>query len=83
MTTDEQRAVLLTLVSKIRVKRANRHGSNLFDPTRLRFVWRFAALAQAAAGLWDAMTDEEKEQAVEADNALLTDEERYGEALPV
>jgi len=82
MTSDEQRAVFLTLITKIRVKRATHHGSNRFDPTRLRFVWQFATLAQAAAGLWDAMTDEEKSQALEADNALLTDEERYGEVLP-
>ena len=82
MTTDEQRAVFLTLVTKIRVKPATHYGSKQFDPKRLRFVWRFAALAQAAAGLWDAMTDEEKDQELETANASLTDEERYGQALP-
>jgi site-specific DNA recombinase len=80
MSVKDQRLILLSLVRSIKVGRAPVKGSNRFDPTRVTFSWRFDVLALASLAIWDAMTDEEKEQAFERDQALLTPEERYGPA---
>jgi DNA invertase Pin-like site-specific DNA recombinase len=79
MDADDQRTVLLSLVHRVKVSQATKHGNRL-DTGRLKVSWRYDALARAASGLWDAMTDEEKGVAWEASLADLTDEERYGDA---
>jgi hypothetical protein len=81
MSADGKRAVVATFVPTVKVKRSTKYGNRL-DPDRLSVTWRFSEMAKASVGLWDAMTDDEKEQAIEAINATLTDEERYGQELP-
>ncbi len=55
---------------------------NRFDPNRVHIVWKWNMyeLAKASLREWDAMTDEERQAAWEADQATLTDAERFGEA---
>ena len=47
-TADEKRAIVLSLVHGVRVSRALRKGSNMFDPARVRFLWRYGELAKLA-----------------------------------
>jgi site-specific DNA recombinase len=78
-------AILGQFVTAVRVrrstaKRGRAHGGGAFDTARIRIVWRWGSLAKAALGIWDAMTEEEREEAHEAMLATLTDAERYGPA---
>ena len=55
---------------------------NRFDPGRVHIVWKWHMyeLAKVSLAAWDAMSDEERQAAWEADQATLTDAERYGAA---
>jgi len=68
MNAEDKRAVVSTFVPTVRVKRPTGYGSR-FDPKRISVTWRIGEFAKASVGLWDVMTDEEKEQALEAANA--------------
>jgi DNA invertase Pin-like site-specific DNA recombinase len=83
LTPADRVAILGTFVKAVRVKRSTTHrgrvhGGGPFDSARVRIVWRWASLATAALGVWDAMSEAEQEAAHEAVLATLTDDERYG-----
>ncbi|HXY44200.1 MAG TPA: zinc ribbon domain-containing protein, partial [Acidimicrobiales bacterium] len=48
MSADDKRLVAQALLMAVDVTPASRRGSNLFDPKRLRFVWRWDALLKIA-----------------------------------
>jgi hypothetical protein len=69
----DRAAILGQFVTSVRVRRSTTrrgraHGGGAFDSGRVRFAWRYPALAKAAIGLWEAMTDEEKQAAQEQAN---------------
>ena len=60
MTADEQRSVLMALVSEVKVSPVNRGRGGTFDPSRVTFVRRSGALAQAVGFKEDGELDHER-----------------------
>ncbi len=76
-----KRTALAHSIARIKIAKVG-EIRNRFDPNRVHIVWKWNLyeLAKASLREWDAMTDEERQAAWEADQATLTDAERYGEA---
>lgn len=76
LTADDKRTIVQSFTDGIIVNRKGKGGFNVFDPDRVKIRWRWGAVAEASSKIWDVMTDEEKQAAVDRDNELLTHEER-------
>lgn len=77
-------AILRVFVSAVYVRRSPTrrgrvHGGGPFDKDRVNFVLNLGTWAEASQGLWEAMTEEEREAEYERHLASLTDEERFAE----
>jgi DNA invertase Pin-like site-specific DNA recombinase len=75
LSADEQRSVFLALVHEIKVGKRERKGGNKFDPSRIKFNWRWGALATLAEEQWERMSEFERAQA-ERDFERANDEAR-------
>ena len=76
-----KRTALAHSIARIEVAKVG-EIRNRFDPSRVHIVWKwnFYELAKASLREWDAMSSEERQAAWDADQATLTDAERYGQA---